>query len=106
MPMKPARPDRNSADQRKPNATARRTATTRQDNDKYHCADNGDGGILTGEIGGRAFLDRAGDFLHAGIASIGRHERTAIGPDGIGTMDRTPQAMTSQSVELMVSSLC
>ena len=35
--------------------------------DEHHDADNADGGVLTTQIGLRAFLDRCGDLLHAWI---------------------------------------
>ncbi len=38
-------------------------------------ADNGDGGVLAGEIGLGAFLDGGGDFLHARRAGIGGENR-------------------------------
>ena len=38
-------------------------------------ADDGDGHVLTCQIGLRAFTDRAGDFLHARIALVGREHR-------------------------------
>jgi hypothetical protein len=55
MPMKPAAPE---------------TADDEDDG-----AGNGDGGILTLEIGLRAFAHRGGDFLHACGAGVGGQER-------------------------------
>ena len=40
-----------------------------------HDARNRYGGVLPREIGRRAFLNRRGDFLHAGVAGIGGHDR-------------------------------
>lgn len=50
---------------------AEEVSQQREDDD----ADNGDGRVLTAQIGLRAFSDRGRDFLHAGIAGIGAEHR-------------------------------
>ena len=39
--------------------------------DEDHDADNGDGRVLAGQVGRRAFADGAGNLLHAGVAGVG-----------------------------------
>jgi hypothetical protein len=46
-------------------------------------ADDGDGRVLPGQIGLRAFTDGGRDFLHACVALIGREDRLCR-PEGVG----------------------
>ena len=64
MPMKPAAPD-STAPIRKPIATSQPNSQPTMT--KIDRAGDGDGGVLPGEIGLRAFLDGGGDLLHAGV---------------------------------------
>ena len=48
------------------------------DQDGQHHADDGDGLVLPRQVGGRALLDRAGDFLHAGIAGVLAQDPAAL----------------------------
>ena len=74
MPMKPVAPD-STAPMTKAAALSppRKKKTSDRDDD----ADDGDRRILALEIGGGAFLDRAGDFDHALVAG-----RLARAPGG------------------------
>ena len=72
-------PDRHRADQEaQRDLPAQEEAGERED----HHADDGDGGVLAVEIGGGAFLDGRGDFLHAGVAGRQAQHRTD-GPKAI-----------------------
>ena len=79
MPMKPARPER-IAPMAKPNAAVAESRYQASDEDDD--ADDGDGRVLAGQIGGGALADGAGDLLHAGVAGIGG-EHGLDRPDGV-----------------------
>jgi len=50
---------------------------------RQHHADDGDGLVLAGQVGGRAGLDGSGNLLHAGIAGVlGKNPST--GPEAVG----------------------
>ncbi len=56
---------------RKPMATSQPSRIA--DQHEQHGADDGDGGVLAVQVGGGAFLDEAGDLLHALGAGVGPH---------------------------------
>jgi hypothetical protein len=84
MPMKPATPD-STAPSRKPIATVMPSRQATQH--EQHDADDGDGGVLPLQIGGRALLDRLRDLLHALIARVAGQD-ILRGDDAIGDGQR------------------
>ena len=48
-----------------------RQAEQAGDDEEDHRAGDGDRGVLPAQVGAGAFLDRAGDLLHPGIAGVG-----------------------------------
>ncbi len=79
IPMKPATPDR-TAPITKPIVENR--SEEKEDDDGHDNADDGDGGVLTLQIGLRAFLNGAGDFLHFFVAGASA-ENLSAGDDAV-----------------------
>ena len=99
MPIKPAAPE-SVAPTRKPIATG--TPSRYQTSAKMTAPAMAMGGVLTGQIGLRALLDRGRDLLHARIAGIRRHHGSN-GPDAIH--DGQSSAHDDRQIKHMIPSL-
>ena len=99
MPMKPAAPDRNRADQEADRDGPReKEAQNHEDDD----ADGGDRDVLAAEIRLRTLGDGAGDLLHAGGAGIGA-EKLRGGDDPVDERQKTAKDDKPKTVHRSVS---